>query len=184
MLLKDIRNPSNLNFLLPILASSTLVDTAGIFIWKRSGPASSPINRWYSELGIAAYSADILSLAIAVILAQFITNWMGGAWQVWKFLTAVVGVQMFHDLTFAKIILPLIPRGHNKVVDIMKEYVNIPFSAGILLVDMSYVVLASLGAMFLAGQPAGWSVLTLLVWLYVGMFVLYDIPGRGSVKTS
>lgn len=177
-MLTDIRNPSNLNFLLPILAASTAVDTAGIFIWKRTGP-ESPINRWYSELGLAAYSADILSLAIAVVLAQFITNWIGGTWQPWKFIGSVIGVQMFHDLTFAKIILPLLPKGHNKVVDIMKEYVNIPFSAGILLVDMSYVVLASLGAMILAGLPTGWSVLTLLLWLYVGMFALYDKPGRG-----
>ena len=85
---------------------------------------------------------------------------------------------MFHDLTFAKVILPLLPSGRNKVVDIMKDYVNIPYAAGILLVDMSYVVLASLGAMFLAGQAAGWSVLTLLLWLYVGMFALYDVPGK------
>ena len=177
MILKDIRNPSNLNFLLPILAASTAVDTAGIFIWKRSGPASTPINRWYAELGLTAYSADILSLAIAVVLGQFITNWIGGPWQPWKFLTAVVGVQMFHDLTFAKLILPFLPRGANKVVDIMKDYVNIPYAAGILLVDMSYVVLASLGAMFLAGQPQAWSILTLLVWLYIGMFALYDTPG-------
>ena len=153
-MLKDIRDPSNLNFLLPILAASTVVDTAGIFIWKRSGSASTPINRWYSELGLAAYSADILSLAIAVVLAQFITNWIGGAWQVWKFLAAVVGVQMFHDLTFAKVILPLLPSGRNKVVDIMKDYVNIPYAAGILLVDMSYVVLVSLGAMFCRETPA------------------------------
>lgn len=180
MILKDIRNPSNLSFLLPILAASTVVDTAGIFIWKRSGPATSPINRWYNDLGLVAYSADILSLAIAVVLAQFISTYIGGAWgvsAVWKFLATVVGVQMFHDITFAKLILPLLPRGANRVVDIMKDYVNIPFSAGILLVDMSYVVLASLGAMFLAGQPEGWSVLILLLWLYVGMFALYDVPG-------
>ncbi|NBR61580.1 MAG: hypothetical protein EBT86_08000 [Actinobacteria bacterium] len=179
IMLVDIRDPSNLQFLLPILAASTAVDTAGIFIWKRSGPASSPINRWYSTLGLTAYSADILSLAIAVVLAQFITNWIGGKWQPWKFLASVVGVQMFHDITFAKIILPLLPKGYNKVVDLMKDYVNIPFSAGILLVDMSYVVLASLGAMFLAGQPMGWSVLILLLWLYIGMFALYDSPGSG-----
>lgn len=173
MILKDIRNPSNLSFLLPILTASTVVDTAGIFIWKRVR-SEHPIQRWYNELGLTAYTADILSLAIAVVLAQFITHWIGGLWNPLVFLTAGVGVQMFHDILFAKIILPMLPKGYNKVVDIMKEYVNIPFSAGILLVDATYVILASLGAMFLAGIPQGWSVLTLLLWLYVGMFVLYD----------
>lgn len=176
--LTDIRNPSNLNFILPILAASTAVDTAGIFIWKHTGKANSPINRWYNELGVAAYSADILSLAIAVVLAQFVTHWIGGVWQVWKFLATVVTIQMFHDITFAKAILPLLSRGSNKVVDIMKDYVNIPFSPGILLVDMSYVLLASLGAMYLAGKPQGWSIFTLLLWLYVGMFALYEIPSK------
>jgi hypothetical protein len=173
MILKDIRNPSNLSFLLPILAASTVVDTAGIFIWKRVRP-DHPIQRWYRELGLTAYIADILSLAIAVVLSQFITSRIGGPWNPLIFLAVGVGIQMFHDLLFAKVILPALPRGYNKVVDIMKEYVNIPSSAGILLVDASYVILASLGAMYLAGLPHGWSILALLVWLYVGMFVLHQ----------
>jgi len=174
MLLKDIRNPEK--YLLQIFAAATLVDTAGIFIWKRLSP-HSPINKWYSQLELTAYSADILSLMIALVLAQFITHLIGGSWNPVFFLMVAVGIQMFHDLFFSKIILPNLPTGKNTVVDIMKEYVNIPLSAGILLVDMSYVVLASLLAMWLAGKSSSYSVLLLVVWLYVGMFVLYDRPG-------
>jgi hypothetical protein len=180
MILKDIRNPEK--HLLQIFAAATLVDTAGIFIWKRLS-ANSPINKWYSQLELTAYAADILSLMIALVLAQFITYYIGGAWKPAVFLLVAVGIQMFHDLFFSKIVLPAIPTDKNTVVDIMKEYVNIPFSAGILLVDMSYVVLASLLAMWLAGRSSSYSVLLLVVWLYVGMFVLYDRPGSTLAGT-
>lgn len=176
--LGDIRDPSNLKALLPILAAATYVDTLGIFLWKRLSE-SSPINRWYSQLGLIAYSADILSLIIAIVLTQFITSSLGGAWNsrsIMVFVGCVVGVQMFHDLFFSKVVLRLIPSGSNELVDLMKDYVNIPFSAGILIVDALYCVLTALLAMWLITKPQGWSVLLLAVYLYVGMFILRTRP--------
>lgn len=175
-MLANISNPSNLKALLPILAASTVVDTAGIFIWK-SLPANSPINKWYSELGLIAYGADILSLIIAVVLAQFIYTFLKLAWNPLLFIGIMLGVQLFHDIFFAKVILPLLEKGNNGVVDVMKEYVNMDFSAGILIVDATYCILTALGAMALTNLPQGYSILLLAVWLYVGMFVLKTRPG-------
>jgi hypothetical protein len=173
--LANIGNPSNLKTLLPILASSTVVDTAGIFLWKTL-PADSPINKWYSRLGLIAYGADIISLVIAIVLAQFIFTFLNFVWNPLTFIGVVLAVQVFHDVSFAKIILPLLKKGDNEVVDIMKEYVTMDFSVGILFVDAIYCILTALGTMILTNLPQGYSVLLLAVWLYVGMFILKTRP--------
>jgi len=174
--LANIGNPSNLKVLLPILASSTIIDTVGIFIWKTL-PVDSPINKWYSQLELIAYGADILSLVIAIVLAQCIYTFFKLSWNPLTFMVIILCVQIFHDIFFAKVILPNLRKGDNEVVDVMKEYVNMKFSAGILIVDAIYCILAALGAMILTNLPQGISVLLLAVWLYVGMFVLKTRPG-------
>lgn len=175
MILANISNPSNLRTLLPILASATIVDTAGIFIWKTL-PPTSPINKWYTDLGLIAYGADIISLIIAIVLAQFIYISLKLAWNPVYFIGIVLGIQLFHDIFFAKAVLPVLNKGHNEVVDIMKEYVNMEFSAGILIVDAIYCILTALGAMILLNLPQGYSILLLFIWLYIGMFVLKTRP--------
>lgn len=174
-LLANISNPSNLTTLLPILASATVVDTAGIFIWKQL-PSDSPINKWYSKLGLIAYSADIISLVIAIVLAQHIYFFFKLSWNPYVFIGVVLSIQIFHDIFFAKGVLPFLKKGDNEVVDIMKEYVNMDFSAGILIVDAIYCILTALGAMILTNLSQGISILLLSIWLYVGMFILKTRP--------
>ncbi len=172
----DIRNFNNTNLYLPILAASSIVDTAGLFVWRYTSKPDSPINKWYDKFGLSAYTADVLSIALGVVLTQLVTSWMGGAWNPWIFCGMAVVVQMAHDLFFGNVVVPLIPKGHNTIMDLMKEYVKIKNPGGILIVDAIYMIVASLLTMMFASMSPFASWFSLLWCIYITMYVLYTRP--------
>lgn len=175
-MLSDIRNFNNASLYLPILAASSIVDTAGLFVWRYTAKPDGPINKWYDKFGLSAYTADVLSIALGVVLTQLVTSYIGGAWNPWFFCFIAVAIQMAHDLFFGNVVVPLIPKGHNTIMDLMKEYVKIKNPGGILLVDAIYMILASLLTMGFASVGPFWSWFTLLWTLYITMYVLYTRP--------
>ncbi len=175
-MLVDIRDFTNTNLYLPILAASSIVDTAGLFVWRYTSKPNSPINKWYDRFGGIAYTADVLSIALGVVLTQLVTSWMGGAWNPWVFCGMAVVVQMAHDLFFGNVVVPLIPKGHNTIMDLMKEYVKIKNPGGILIVDAIYMILASLLTMMFASVNPFYSWFSLLWCIYITMYVLYTRP--------
>lgn len=175
-MLPDIRNPLNPTFYLPIFTASSVVDTLGLFVWRYTSSPNSPINKWYDEFGLAAYSADILSIMLGVVLTQIVSTWIGGPWNPAIFCGLSVIVQLAHDLFFGNVVVPLFPKGHNRIMDLMKEYVKIKFPAGILIVDAIYMIAASLLTMLFVhfGPFATW--FTLLWTIYIGMYAIYTRP--------
>jgi hypothetical protein len=173
-MLPDIRDIHNTSLYLPILTASSIVDTAGLFVWRYTSLPNAPINKWYDQL--SAYTADVLSIALGVVLTQLLTSWIGGAWNPWFFCAMSVVIQMAHDLFFGNVIVPMIPKGHNTIMDLMKEYVKIKFPAGILIVDALYMIFASLLTMGFASVPAFYSWFALLWCVYITMYVLYTRP--------
>lgn len=174
--LPDIRNPFNPDFFLPIATASAIVDTAGLFVWRYTSPKGSPINKWYDNFGLAAYTADVLSIMLGVVLTQFLSTWVGGAWNPLMFAGLSVFVQLAHDLFFGNVVVPLFPKGHNSVMDLMKEYVKIKFPAGILIVDAIYMIAASFLTMFFVKVGAGWTFFSFLWCVYIAMYVLFTRP--------
>ncbi len=175
-MLPDIRNINNTSLYLPILTASSIVDTAGLFVWRYTSKPDAPINKWYDTFGLAAYSADVLSIALGIVLTQIVTTWIGGAWSPFFFCAMSVVIQMAHDLFFGNVVVPIFPKGHNTIMDLMKEYVKIKFPAGILIVDAIYMIVASLLTMFFASSPVSYSWFSLLWSLYITMYILYTKP--------
>jgi len=175
-MLRDIRDINNTSLYLPILTASSIVDTAGLFVWRYTSKPDSPINKWYDGFGLSAYTADVLSIALGVVLTQILTTWIGGAWSPMFFCAISVVIQMAHDLFFGNVVVPMIPKGHNTIMDLMKEYVKIKFPAGILIVDAIYMICASLLTMFFASVPVSYSWFSLLWTIYITMYVLYTRP--------
>ena len=175
-MLPDIRNFHDASLYLPILTASSIVDTAGLFIWPYTSKPTAPINKWYDTFGLSAYTADVLSIALGVVLTQLVTTFIGGAWNPAFFCGISVLIQMAHDIFFGNVVVPLIPKGHNTIMDLMKEYVKIKNPGGILLVDGLYMIAASLLTMIFASVPSFYSWFSLLWCIYITMYVLYTRP--------
>jgi hypothetical protein len=176
-MLKDIRFFEDVRLLFIIGVAACVVDTAGLFVWKRY-PSSAAISKWYDTFGLLAYMLDVSSVFIGVVLAQFITAYIGGPWNPLMFCAAAVGVQQVHDLLFATVVVPAVPSGTNDVMDLMREYVGEKRSWLVLVADAVYVILASLLAMVLYGQKTWVSVVTLVMTLYVTGYAIVASPGR------
>jgi hypothetical protein len=172
-MLTDIRNITK--FPLQIAAASCLVDTAGLFIWRFYATKDGAINKWYDKFGLAAYGADILSIMLCVVLAQLITTAIGGPWNPFLFIGVTIAIQVVHDLLFGAIIVPLVPKGQNEIMDLMKTYAN-ESGFGIVVVDAIYMILTSLLVMYFASVDLFVSWFVLLATLYTTMYILYTRP--------
>lgn len=176
MHLADIRSVANPRIWLPLAAAACLVDTAGLFVWRYTSKPTAPINKWYDRFGLSAYGADILSMVIGVILTQLAATWIGGPWNPLLFCALSVVIQMAHDLFFATVVVPAVPKGSNAIMDLMKEYTHIDFPQGILIVDAIYMILTSLITMALVSMDPSAAWITLIITLYTTMYVLYTRP--------
>lgn len=174
--LTDIRSIADTRFWMPIAAAAAVVDTAGLFVWRYTSPPGAPINKWYDRFGLAAYGADVLSMIIGVVLTQLVTARLGGPWSPLTFCAVAVAIQMVHDIFFAAVVVPSVPKGRNSIMDLMMEYTHISWPQGVLVVDAIYMILTSLIAMALASLDPSISWMMLLVTLYTTMYVLFTRP--------
>lgn len=179
--MRDIRNFTNTRLLFAIVVASCIVDTVGLFIWRYVAEPHGPITKWYDQFGITAYMIDVTSIAIGVILTQFVTTFIGGPWDPIAFCAIAVSIQMVHDMFFSQIVVPLVPKGKNSVMDLMKEYSTMRGAGWVLVVDALYMVFASLLTMLLYAYPVWVSYVTFLTVMYVTGYILYTHPGNPTI---
>jgi uncharacterized protein YacL len=72
------------------------------------------LDTWYAKFGMTAVLSDCLVIILGILLAQFLFPQ--------NVLLASVVIQLLHDyLFYIGVIIP-IPRGHNAMIDLFKEY--------------------------------------------------------------
>ena len=170
MLLQDIRNRHDVHIIFAAVVAACVVDTAGLFVWKRY-PKNASVSKWYDNFGLVAYMLDVTSIVIGVRLTQLAYGFVSSKWSVLLFCALAIVVQQIHDIVFATLIVPNIEK--NRVFDVLQSYVGNSESWKILIVDAVYMVLASLLTMYLAGQKTWMSASLLITTLYITGYALY-----------
>ena len=170
MLLQDIRNRHDVHIIFAAVVAACVVDTAGLFVWRRY-PKNASISKWYDNFGLVAYMLDVTSIVIGVRLTQLAYGFVSSKWSVLLFCALAIVVQQIHDIVFATLIVPNIEK--NRVFDVLQSYVGNSESWKILVVDAVYMVLASLLTMYLAGQKTWMSASLLITTLYITGYALY-----------
>ncbi len=104
-----------------------------------------PINDWYDNFGISAVFADVFSIVIGIVIAYVIYIYLikkeGEEFNIWTFIFITIAVQICHDLFFYYAIVKPMPKGHNKMIDVFKEYGE-NGGVGILAIDSLMMVLS------------------------------------------
>ena len=170
MLLQDIRNRHDVHIIFAAVVAACVVDTAGLFVWRRY-PKNASISKWYDNFGLVAYMLDVTSIVIGVRLTQLAYGFVSSKWSVLLFCALAIVVQQIHDIVFATLIVPNIEK--NRVFDVLQSSVGNSESWKILVVDAVYMVLASLLTMYLAGQKTWMSASLLITTLYITGYALY-----------
>lgn len=171
MLLGDISNPVESSDWWYILLAILIIDIIVLF-FVRYAPDTlgKPINAWYERFGLNAVISDVFIIAIGFFLARYAYLYFVPAevgFNPWIFIGILVGVQILHDILFYIGVIVPMPRGHNRMMDVFKDY-----SAGgfkVIASDTAMMVGSALLAMLLKEADPE---------LYVGtaLFAIYTVP--------
>jgi len=83
-------------------------------------PPTGALSLWYDKFGLAAVSADVLSLFLGVLLATFLFPGATGL----QLVMAAIFVQMVHDIFFYVVVIQGLPQGQNEMIDVFKSYAS------------------------------------------------------------
>ena len=155
----DIGNYKNMKDLLYIFFAVLAVDVAVIFM-TRFFPEifGQHLNRWYDLFGLNAVLADVGIIFIGFLIARYIytgyikDKFAEGKWSPLLFTGTLVGTQLVHDLAFYFGIIKQVPRGHNVMMDVFKDYAE-SGGAKILFGDALMCIASVAGAVILKQQP-------------------------------
>ena len=155
-----------------ILVAVIIIDLIVLFL-IRYGPGffGKEINVWYNKFGLTAVMADVLSIVLGFLIAQFIYRsaiYPTYGWSLPLFIGTLLAVQLIHDLFFNFGIIQPIPRGHNGMIDVFKSY-STENGAKILIADSSMMIGSALIASVLYSYPASTT-------LFAGALATYAVP--------
>lgn len=108
-----------------LVSAVFLVDLIVIFLAKY--PGENPffkidvLDKWYETFGVFAVASDVLSILIGILVARYIYTGLGLKNPLY-FIAILLLFQLFHDLVFYVFVINPLPRGHNKMIDVFKEY--------------------------------------------------------------
>jgi hypothetical protein len=154
----DISNPSNVSDFIYILLAVLFVDVIVIFL-TRFYPEifGRNLNRWYDLFGLNAVIADVLIIVLGFVIARYLYKYviapkfLNNRWSPLAFTGTVVGTQLIHDLLFYFLVIQQVPRGHNVMMDVFKDYASTA-GAKILGGDALMMVGSTLLAIVLKSQ--------------------------------
>lgn len=159
-------------FFLPAIL---LVDTVVIFL-SRFYPSifGKPINQWYDDFGLAAVLSDVSIIAIGIAITRYIYTAFfmeQEGWSIWYFIGLAVVIQVVHDLAFAFGVVDKIPKGHNSMIDVFKDYVQ---GGPVIILADAIMVVSSVGiAAALKNQDYHYTGSLALVTMYALSYILF-----------
>lgn len=170
---KDISNYKNVSDLWYIFIAVLAIDVFVIFLTRFYPEVfGRSLNRWYDLFGLNAVLADVLIIVLGFFIARYIYTWWVapkvGGWNQWIFTGVLVATQLVHDVLFYIGVINTVPKGHNLMMDVFKDYAA-SGGAKILVGD----------ALMMAGS--GFLAMTLKTWpthivAGFGTLVAYALP--------
>lgn len=171
MLLGDISNPAETEDWWYILLAILIIDLVVLFLVRYAPDVfGRPINVWYDRFNLSAVISDVLIIAIGFFIARYVYLYFVPpevGFNPWYFIGILVGVQILHDILFyLGIILP-IPRGHNRMIDVFKDYSK--GGVKVIASDTAMMVGSALLAMLLKEADPEY-------YAGISLFAIYTLP--------
>ena len=129
------------------------------------------LNIWYEKFGLSAVISDVFIIAIGFALARYAYKYFQpvkyDGFNLPLFLGLLVGIQVLHDIFFYLFVIKPIPKGHNRMMDVFKDYAG--GGGKIIVADAAMVVASAFLAMILKETPPDITTL-------IGLFSIYTLP--------
>ncbi len=168
----NIANFSNTKDYLPLLNGVLITDLFVILSLNMKYINSVVLKKWYGDYNLSAVIADVLIILIGLIIVRAIYYYIFDTFSIVNFVILAVIVQVIHDVLFY-LFFKNVPRGMNRMLDTFKDYAN-EMSYKAILADSGMMILASLIASYLAGKSLNVNIITLILFLYLLPYFLYN----------
>jgi hypothetical protein len=169
---KDISKFNNIDDYLPILTAILIVDMIVMILSISNIIQSNYIKVWYQKFFLSAVLADVLVLFIVVIFARAIYYYIFDTFSIINFIIVMLALQITHDILFY-IMISIIPRGANKMIDVFQDYAK-ELSYGAIIGDSMMIIAIGLIASYLANFNANTNIIIFTVFLYLLQYILYN----------
>jgi len=129
------------------------------------------LNIWYNRFKFGAVIADVFIIALVIGLSRYIYTefiYPKHDWSALYFTGLTLVLQLLHDFLFYMGVIQQVPKGHNAMIDVMKEYASSggwTTVAGDSVLTLSSVALA----MIFKGMDAHAAT-------FLGILTIYAIP--------
>ena len=85
------------------------------------------LNIWYNRFKLSAVLADVFIIGLAIGVSRYVYTefiYPKHDWSALYFTATTVVVQILHDILFYIGVIQQVPKGHNAMIDVMKEYAS------------------------------------------------------------
>ena len=131
-------------------------------------------NEWYDTFGMTGVLSDVSIFAITIAIARYIYTVFfmeQEGWSIWYFIALAIIFQVVYDIIYNFGIIRNIPKGHNTMVDIIKEYSE--SGAKAIITDAAIVAGSIALAATLKNQDYHYIISLFLVTVYTATYSLY-----------
>lgn len=105
-----------------LFMATVSLDTSVLFLVRYLDVGGKSLNKWYDQFGLSAVLCDVSAIVIGFLLAHVAYPFLFSSYSLPLYLGLVVIIQMIHDLFFYLFVIQPFPVGHNRMMDVFKEY--------------------------------------------------------------
>ena len=167
---KDISRFNNINDYLPIIKAILIVDIIGIVL-SYSNMLGKYLRIWYQQFLLSAVLADVLVIFLVVIIARAIYYYVFDTFSIINFIIVMLVIQITHDILFY-LMINIIPKGANKMIDLFKDYAD-EVSYKAIIGDSIMIIATGLIASYLANFDANINIIILTVFVYLLQYIIH-----------
>jgi len=168
---KDISQFNDTTDYLPIITAILIVEIITIILSFTHITQSGFLKVWYKEYKLSAVLADVSLIFLGIVIARALYPFVFDTFSIIYFILLVVVIQVIHDILFY-IMIRQIPKGVNKIIDILKDYAD-EISYWAILGDSAMMISSVLFAGLLANFDMNTNTIILAFLVYILQFILY-----------
>lgn len=175
-LLKTFHTQTITSFIVAALIIEVIM--LSIFRLTKSELAGKDINKWYDIYGLDAVLLDLLIVIIGFIVSSILYPIIiGNEFNIVYFLIFMLLIQITHDYLFWRYVITPIPRGHNKVIDTLKDYANNVKGGAIIGDSIMYIIGVPIASLLVGADLSIGALISIGIFaLYPIMYLLYTRP--------
>lgn len=168
---KDISQFDNIDDYLPIITAILIVEIITIILSFTNITESKFLKVWYKDYKLYAILADVSLIFLGFVITRALYPYVFDEFSIINFILLMVVIQAIHDILFY-LMITSIPKGANKIIDILKDYAD-EISYWAILGDSMMMISSALIAAYIAYFEVNTNIIIFAFLVYILQFILY-----------